>query len=414
MFTRNVFSKLEKSLDRARVVLLNGARQVGKTTMAQEFVKKNDFSYMTFDDELVYLAAKKNPAGFISQIKKPVVLDEVQRVPEIFLEIKKDVDKNSGAGRYLLTGSANPLLIPRLGDSLAGRMEIIDLFPLSQGEINNNKERFIDAVFNRWKLKTSIKVISKNDLYKRILKGGYPYVQAFDEEGCEAWMRSYLSLLLQKDIKDLAQIEKLTELPNLLKILALRASNILNVAEVARDSKICAKTLHRYIALLETIFIINLASPWSTNISSRFIKSPKLYLIDSGLLSYLLDTNLNKALENSTHMGRIFENFVVGELKKQKTWNKTIVNMYHFRVSSGQEVDIVLEDRSGNIVGIEVKSSERVIDQDFNGLKFLKERVKDKFIVGIVLYTGQLCSPVDKDLYVLSINSLWDDVWNPV
>jgi predicted AAA+ superfamily ATPase len=113
-------------------------------------------------------------------------------------------------------------------------------------------------------------------------------------------------------------------------------------------------------------------------------------------------------------MGRIFENFVVGELKKQKTWNKTIVNMYHFRVSSGQEVDIVLEDRSGNIVGIEVKSSERVIDQDFNGLKFLKERVKDKFIVGIVLYTGQLCSPVDKDLYVLSINSLWDDVWNPV
>lgn len=402
---------LEKALGRSRVVLLNGARQVGKTTLANDLTKNKDYSYLTFDDELTYLAAKGNITGFISDIKKPVILDEVQRVPEAFLAIKKDVDQNPTPGRYLLTGSANPLLIPRLGDSLAGRMEVIDLMPLSQGEINNKKDLFIDAVFNKQTIKSKINPISKEDLYKKILLGGYPSVQNFDEDGCEAWMRNYLNLILQKDVKDLAQIEKIIELPNLLRILASRSSNLLNVAELSRESKIGAKTLHRYIALLETIFMINLQNPWNTNISQRFIKSPKIYLIDSGLLSYLLDTNIQKALSNSTHMGKIFENFVVGELKKQATWNKTITQIYHCRTAGGEEIDIILEDRSGNIIGIEVKSSEAVTKDDFKGLKYLKEKIKDKFLMGIVLYTGSLYMPFDKNLFALPINSLWEDVW---
>ena len=218
-------------------------------------------------------------------------------------------------------------------------------------------------------------------------------------------------MLLQKDIKDLAQIEKLTELPNLLKILSSRASNLLNVAEVARESKLGAKTVHRYLALLETIFILNIQIPWSTNITQRFIKSPKVYIVDSGLLSYLLDTNLQKALTNSTHTGKIVENFVVGELKKQATWSKTIVNMYHCRTVGGEEVDIVLEDRSGNVVGIEIKSSETVGPEDFKGLKYLKEKIKDKFVKGIVLYAGSQYLPFEKRLCVLPINSLWDSEW---
>ena len=408
MFNRNIIQTLEKALKRSRVVLLNGARQVGKTTLVEKLLKNKNYTYLTFDDELTYLAAKNNISGFLSGIKKPVILDEVQRVPEIFLAIKRDVDQNPIPGRYLLTGSANPLLIPRLGDSLAGRMEVIDLMPLSQGEIHNKKELFIDAVFNKFSPKTPTSILSKKDLYKKIIRGGYPSVQHLDEEDCAAWMRSYINLLLQKDIKDLAQIEKLTEMPNLLRILASRASNLLNVAEVSRESKLAIKTVHRYIALLETIFLLNIQLPWSTNITQRFIKSPKSYLVDSGLLSYLLDTNLEKALTNSTHMGKIVENFVVGELKKQATWNKTIIDMYHFRTVNGEEIDIILEDRSGNVVGIEIKSSETVGPKDFKGLRYLKEKIKEKFLMGIVLYTGSQYMPFDDKLYTLPINSLWD------
>ena len=370
-------------------------------------MKASSFHYVTFDDELLYLAAKSNPAGFIADIEKPVIIDEVQRIPEIFLAIKMDVDKNRTAGRYLLTGSANPLLIPRLGDSLAGRMEVIDLMPLSQGEILGRDENFIDTAFSGT-LQSPKKNLSKEELYERILVGGYPSVQNISEEDREAWMRSYLNLILQKDIKDLAQIEKLSELPNLLKILASRVSGLLNVAELSRESKINAKTLHRYLALLETIFLVNLQLPWSSNRSLRFIKSPKLYLVDSGLLAYLLNINVRRALSDSMQMGKILENFVVNEIRKQATWSQTKVEQHHFRTADGKEVDIVLENRSGHIVGIEVKNSQRLTQEDFKGLRYLQEKTNDKFMTGVILYMGSQVVPFGDKLYALPINALWE------
>jgi uncharacterized protein len=410
MFKRYIKPLLAKALKRSPVILLNGARQIGKTTLALEFMKEKGYTYITFDDEITYLAAKSNSTDFLSAMDKPLIIDEVQRVPEIFLAIKRDVDNNRVAGRYLLTGSANPLLIPRLGDSLAGRMEVINLMPLSQGEIYNHEEHFIDIIFGKKQLKSPKKNLTKKALYKRIVTGGYPSVQNFNTEDQEAWMRNYLNLILQRDIKDLAQIEKITELPNLLKILAARASNLLNVAEVARDSKIPAKTVHRYIALLETIFIVNLKQTWSNNITSRITKTPKLYLVDSGLLAYLLDTPLEKLLENSPHTGKIIENFVMNELQKQSTWSKLQIQIYHFRTSSGEEVDIILEDRSGNIVGIEIKNSTTVNPSDFKGLRYLREKAKDNFIKGIILYTGSQYIPFEKNLFALPVNALWEDI----
>lgn len=410
MFKRYIKPLVAKALKRSPVVLLNGARQIGKTTLALEFMKEKDYNYITFDDEITYLAAKSNSTDFIASIDKPVIIDEVQRVPEIFLAIKRDVDNNRVAGRYLLTGSANPLLIPKLGDSLAGRMEVINLGPLSQGEIYNREERFIDIAFGKKQFKSPKKSLTKKALYKRILTGGYPSVQNIKVEDQAAWMRNYLNLILQRDIKDLAQIEKLTELPNLLRILAARASNLLNVAEVSRDSKIPEKTVHRYIALLETIFIINLKQTWSNNITTRITKSPKLYLVDSGLLAYLLDVSIEKVLKDSPHTGKIIENFVMTELQKQSTWSIIQTQIYHFRASGGEEVDIVLEDHSGNIVGIEVKNSATVNPSDFKGLRYLREKAQDNFIRGIILYTGSQYIPFEKDLIALPINILWEDI----
>ena len=333
MFKRYIKQFLAKALKRSPVVLLNGARQIGKTTLALEFMKEIGYTYLTFDDEITYLAAKSNSTDFISKIDKPVIIDEVQRVPEIFLAIKRDVDNNRKAGRYLLTGSANPLLIPNLGDSLAGRMEIINLMPLSQDEIYSTEEQFIDSIFSNKQLRSPKTSLTKKALYERILVGGYPLVQGTDEEDRSAWMRNYLNLILQRDIKDLAQIEKITELPNLLKILAARASNLLNVSEVARDIKIPVKTVQRYIALLETIFIINLKQSWNNNLTLRITKAPKLYLVDSGLLAYLLNFSIEKLLYDNTSTGKIMENFIMTELQKQATWSKTEVQLYHFRVS---------------------------------------------------------------------------------
>lgn len=407
MLKRNVKTQLKKALARSPVVLLNGARQVGKTTLALELLKNKKYTYVTFDDEMIFLAAKSDPVAFVANIQKPLILDEVQRVPEIFLAIKRDVDSNRRVGRYLLTGSANPLLIPRLGDSLAGRMEIINLMPLSQGELDQQKEHFIDFVFGQKPLKSPSNKISQRELYEKILVGGYPSVQQVDFQTREAWLRSYLNLILQKDIKDLAQIEKVTELPNLLRLLAARAAGLLNVAELSRESTIAAKTLHRYLALLETIFIVNTQPAWSTNLSIRFVKAPKLYFVDSGLLAYLLDMNIEKAMDDSVHMGRILENFVVSELQKQATWSKQLINLYHFRASSGEEVDAVMENRSGQVVGIEIKTSKKVTSQDFKGLSFLQNKAKQRFVQGIVLYTGSEYVPFGKQLCALPVSALW-------
>lgn len=408
MFKRQIAPLIEKALNRSPVVLLNGARQVGKTTLALEFLKEKGYTYLTFDDEITYLAALQNTSGFIAGLQKPVILDEVQRVPEIFLAIKSDVDKNRVPGNYLLTGSANPLLLPRMGDSLAGRMEIIDVFPLSQGEIHSQNESFIDYVFSDQQLKSVKQPLSKKELYQRILIGGYPLMQNISEEDRDAWMRSYLNLLLQRDIRDLAQIEKLVEFPNLLKILASRASGLLNVAAVARETKMVANTVNRYLALLETIFIVSLQPSWHTNLTARYVKAPKLYFVDTGLLAYLMAFNLERAQQDQIQMGKLVENFVINELQKQATWNKTQVNLFHFRTLEGIEGDIVLEDRAGNIVGLEIKSSEAVSSGDFKGLRHLKEKAGKKFKKGIVLYTGTQSVAFDEDLYALPLNCLWE------
>jgi predicted AAA+ superfamily ATPase len=407
-FKRNCKPLLQKALERSPIVLITGARQVGKTTLARECAKERDFTYLTLDDETVYLAAKSDPNSFIAQLQKPVIIDEIQRVLELFLAIKIDVDKHQAPGRYLLTGSANPLLIPRLGDSLAGRMEIIELMPLSQGELIGITETFIDTAFNKEALFNRPKhALTKAELYHAVLTGGYPRIQNQNEEDGIAWMHNYMNLILQRDIKDLAQIEKLTELPNLLRILSARASNLLNIAEISRECKMVTTTVHRYMALLETIFLITLSKPWHSNIILRYVKSPKLLLVDTGLLAYLLGIDQNRALTESTQMGKVIENFITMELLKQITWSKTKPSLFHFRTADGKEVDIVLENRAGQLVAIEIKSASKVSPDDFKGLTFLQEKFPDKFIKGIVLYSGSEVVPFGNNLFALPINTLW-------
>lgn len=404
---RNISERLERALSRSPVVLLTGARQTGKTTLIKVLGEKKGYSYVTFDDLRYLSGAKSDPIGFISALEKPVILDEVQRVPEFFLSIKSYVDKNRKAGIFALTGSANPLLIPRLGDSLAGRMEILELFSFSQAELLGKKEKFVDFLFSNKFSSIKASIFSKEELCKKLVIGGYPSVQDRDKEGRMIWFDSYLTTILQRDVRDLAKIEGLTQLPDLLHLLSTRVGSLLNVAELSRSSGIASMTLHRYITLLKTLFIILFHPVWSTNLGKRLVKSPKVYLMDVGVLLHLLKADKNRLLADATIFARVFENFVIVELLKQTTWSDTIIKMFHYRTVTGIEVDVVLEDASGKVVGIEIKSGETIISDDFKGLKQLQKIVGKNFVAGIILYMGTKKIPFGENLWAMPVSSLW-------
>ncbi len=398
---------LLRGLHRSPAILITGARQTGKSTLAKHLTEKKGYTYITFDDLGYLAAAKEDPMGFIDGIEKPVILDEVQRIPHIFLPIKKDIDEHREAGRYILTGSANPLLIPRLGESLAGRMEHYTLYPFSMGELLGTPEKFIDSAFKGDISVFNAEKIGKEELVERMVIGGFPPVQGNDLEGRRKWFQGYISAIIERDVKDFANIRGLTQFPALLTIIASRAGGLSNVAELSRASGITLKTLHRYMLLLRAFFLTLELKPWHADVGTTLVKSPKLYLVDTGLLAYCRKVNAENILTNNELMGTFFENFVVTELLKQVGWSKKFVELYHYRTPYGVEVDVILQDESGNVVGIEIKSSNTADRSMFRGLKHVKKKLGDRFVQGIVIYTGSEKIPFGKDFVALPVTSLW-------
>lgn len=391
------------------IVLLIGARQTGKSTLVQELAASvHPAQYLTFDDVGVLAAAHADPAGFLAGLNGPVVLDEVQRVPELFIALKASVDRDRRPGRFLLTGSANVLLLPHLAELLVGRMEVLTLWPLSQGEIDGGTKNFIDATFSQAVFTFPGPAESWTQLMERIVRGGYPEVLSrVTDARRKAWFRSYVTTLLQRDVRDLANIEGLTALPRLLSLLASRAASLLNNSELSRSSTIPLTTLKRYLALFETSFLIQLLPAWSGNLGKRLVKAPKLMLSDTGLLAHLLGVDRQVLETDRALAGSLLENFVAMELYKQATWSEVQPQLFHFRTQTGQEVDIVLEDASSRIVGIEVKASATVSARDFKGLRVLADAVGQRFVRGIVLYTGTEVIPFGPQLQAVPLSVLW-------
>jgi len=406
MQKRFIEEKLLSYLKFMPVVLIRGARQTGKTTLTHMLGKENGYKFYNLDEALELHNAGENAVGWISQIEKPAIIDEVQKAPEIFLPIKVDVDQNRIPGRYLLTGSANPLLLPRMGDSLAGRMGIIDLFPFSQSEIRKKESSFINNIFANEMPAKSFSSLPKEELSDLLFRGGFPYVQTLSESQISGWMGSYLQMILDRDVRDLSQIEGLREFPLLFRLLASRTGNLLNLSDVSRSLGISAPTLKRYISLLEALFFIYLLPGWYTNLGKRVTKSPKIHLCDTGILSYLLNANEEKIENDPLLLGPMLETFVFTELQKMRSWSSIRFDLYHFRDLS-HEVDFVLEQPDGTIVGIEVKSTHSINSADLRGLRHLKSISKGKFFRGIVLYCGNQVGCYDDNLFVLPIQSLW-------
>lgn len=407
---RNISDNLFKALKDRPCILINGPRQCGKSTLTgviAEVYKKT--SYITLDDEGILLTAKKDPKGFIDSIGDRVVIDEIQRAPELLLPIKISIDKNRKPGRFILTGSANVYLLPSVSESLAGRIEILSLYPFSQGELIQRKEVFIDRLFSNKKFSINSYNQTKKEIYKRVLNGGYPeLVLKIKNDRKEAWFSSYINSLVQRDIKDISNIEAITQLPNILEMLASRVANTVNLSEISRVLGIPHTSLTRYINLLKAGFLIDFIRPFFKNKKMRIVKSPKLVFLDTGIAGYLNGYSLQHFDTNDIFSGFLFENFVITELMKQITWSLVKPDMYYYRDDAGREVDILLQSKDKKIAGIEVKLSDTIRQEHFTTLEFLRDTYRENFKIGIVIYTGKEVIPFGKNLYAIPVSALWE------
>lgn len=394
------------------VVFLQGPRQSGKTTLVRRVAEhKPGVEYRTFDDLATLGAARGDPAGFVAGFRnKNVILDEVQRAPDVFLPIKYEVDLDRRPGRFLLTGSANAMVVPQLAQALVGRMELTTLWPLAQAEIESAQHNFIDLAFDGALVGLKGLSLHREDLLFRLVRGGFPeVVSQIAPNRRDEWFASYLSNIVQRDVRDLSRIEALAEMPALLSLIAARATGTLNVSDLSRSARIPRATLDRYLALLTALFLIQLIQPWSANVSSRVVKAPKILMGDTGLLAHLLGlTGVDQLRAVPTQFGPLLENFVGAELLKLGTWSKSKTKLWHYRTHEGKEVDFVLEDRRGRLLGVEVKAASTASPNDFKGLRAFAEAVDPKrHVGGAVIYTGDAVIPFGERLLAVPVAALW-------
>jgi uncharacterized protein len=415
MIERAHTPRLLAALDDRPVTLLTGARQSGKSTLALAVAGgPHPARYLTFDDPSTLAAAAGDPVGFLAGLSGDVVLDEVQLTPGLFRPLKAAVDRDRRPGRFLLTGSAQVLLLPRLSDSLAGRMEVLTLHPLAQREIGGDRGSFIDAAFARRPVPDVLladagsRLPSAADVRRAIVVGGFPEVRTLrDGERRSAWFASYVTTILQRDVRDIANVEGLTIMPALLQLLAARSATLLNASELSRSAGIKLTTLNRYLALLETVYLVQRLPAWAPNLGKRLVKSPKLHLVDSGLAAHLIGLDERGLRAAPLALGALLETFVVNELQKQLGWARVRARLFHFRSADRKEVDIVVEDAAGRIVGVEVRATATPSHADFSGLRALKELAGERFVRGIVLHLGDVALPFGDRLEAVPTAALW-------
>lgn len=407
---RFVLPRLTEALEDTPVVLIHGPRQCGKTTLARAVGDEAGYFYVSFDSDVLRASAQADPVGFVADLPGKVVLDEVQRVPELFTALKAAVDRDRRPGRFILTGSANVLLVPRLADSLAGRMEILRLHPLAQAELAGKQPGFLDALFGVG-FKASQQARLGRELAELIAAGGYPAAIARPSPRRRAtWYRDYIETLVQRDVRDLARISSLDVLPRLLALAAGQTARLLNVADLASPFQLSRPTIRDYVTLLARVFLLEELPPWHSNRLSRLIKTPKLHLGDTGLACALLGVDAAALWADRTLLGQLLETFVFQELRRQASWRDEPVAFHHFRDKDGVEVDIVLEGASQRVAGVEVKAAATVTASDFRGLRKLKEIAGKRFVAGVVLYDGEVTAPFGDKLFAVPIRSLWDAV----
>jgi uncharacterized protein len=408
LYPRFAESRLDEALSDTPVVLIHGPRQCGKTTLAQSLGARRGYEYFTFDDDVVRTAAQADPAGFVADLPVGVILDEVQRVPSLFAALKSAVDRDRTPGRFLLTGSANVLLLPKLADSLAGRMEILRLHPLSQAEIAGARSDFIDTLFGA-AFKTRRLDRLGPELAEHVARGGYPPAVLRDAPNRRAaWYRDYVEAIVQRDVRDMTRIASLDALPRLLQLAAGQTARLINVSDLASPFQLSRPTIRDYVTLLERVFLIEELTPWHNNRLSRLVKTPKLHVGDTGLCCALLGVDAAALTRDWELLGQLLETFVYQELRRQASWRDDDVRFHHFRDKDGAEVDIVMERGAREVVGVEVKAAATVTAADFSGIRKLAAASGRRFAAGVVLYDGEAAVGFGDRLFAVPVRALWE------
>lgn len=378
---------LRESLADTPAVLVNGPRQCGKTTLVRQF--EGEMPYFSLDDPILLAAVRADPLGFVKRLDRAII-DEVQRAPDMLLALKLVIDQDRRPGRFLLTGSANLMALPQIADSLAGRIDILTLLPLSNAELARRPNSFLShARAQSWPLTTSAPARFPADMSQQVLTGGYPeMLQRTTPTRRQAWARAYMTTLLERDIQDIAQIDQLSQIPQLLSIAAELSGQLVNLSQVGGQIGLNNKTVGKYLGILEKLFLVRRLPAWSRNELSRLIKAPKLHFLDAGLQSTLTRLTPEMALTQRVRFGATLETWVYGELLKLLSITPEPWFLSHFRDKDQVEVDFVLESPLREVIGIEVKAAASVNSGDFKGLRKLRELVGPHFVTGIVLYDG--------------------------
>ena len=406
-FNRIILSHLEEALKYFPIVLLTGARQVGKSTLSAKIIE----NYITFDDINIYVSASTDPIAFIKNLKKPVVLDEIQKIPQIFETIKYDVDNNRVNGSYLLTGSANVIGFKKTTDTLAGRIALLELYPLSMKELSDKNENIIDILFDDIYLdykndKFNDLKYKYNEIINQVILGGYPEIQKINsQKGRYIWFSSYISTYIERDVRDIGELRNLDKFIKMFNILSSRSANILNKTDLSKDTGIDNKTLDNYLKLLEAVYQIHFLNPYSANINKRFVKSQKLFFTDSGVLSHLLGVSTAEDFKNSHYNGIIFETFIFSELLKGVKYSMRNTKLFFYRTTDKKEIDFIIE-RNQTIIAVEVKLSQTITLSDFKHIIDLKKSYKN-FKSGFIFYSGENILSFGSDLFALPVKILF-------
>lgn len=415
-FTRHITQRIKDALNISPIVFVNGPRQAGKSTLVQALApqmgeNKQPAQYVTFDRPTQMAAAAAAPQTFLTSFELPLIIDEVQLVPELFRALKvvadeaRLTDKENANGRYLLTGSANMLALPRLSDPLVGRMAILTLYPFTAAEATHNPAGGLDCI-----LKMDFKGIKDRglSLVDAIKYATFPEISYLNNEERSIWFDGYITTILQRDVRQLADLEKISLLPHLLRVLATRAGGLMNDSDISREVGLNSVTGKQYRNILKLMFLTFDVKPWHRNIGKRLVKSAKGYFSDTCMIGHLLDYNIEEIAKTKPELfGHLVENFVATELLKQLSNSDSKAELYHFRTSDGKEVDFILEKPDGSVFAIEVKKSESVTLNDFKGIKAFQELTGNDFAGGVVLYSGKVVAPFGKNLWAVPFFALW-------
>jgi hypothetical protein len=407
-YERYTKASIKEALLDTPVVFVMGARQSGKTTLAKELTVGSDWQFVNLDDKSSLESIEQDPVGFLQLLEgRPVVIDEIQRLPEMLLAIKQSVDEDRRPGRFLLTGSANAMVLPRVADSLAGRIETVLLNPLSECEIHGVEPKFLQLLLQAEAPKVK-KPTDKQQLIRRVVTGCFPEpLQRKTEKRTRDWYEQYVGSLVQKDMADLSEIDHPEKLSQLLKLSAYYSGKLINFNELGSKLGLSIVTTKKYLALIEHLFLLRKLPAWHCNEYKRLVKTPKLHLADTGLACAVRDINSQRLAKDFNEFGPLLETFVINELQKQKIWLERQVSFYHYRDKDKVEVDCIIENADQECFAIEVKASATVTASDFKGLRRFKDVAGNRFKMGVLLYCGEMTLPFGDGLYAVPVSALW-------